>query len=858
MENENSVYNLYFQDCVENGLDKYIKVNGNKVIGPNPNYGTSTGNPTRFRIDTDKNIWYDFGDGKGGSDTQYLIEIRGLPPDQAKALTNNEVPATTSINEIYSEVKNFYIENLKDKPRPIEYLKARNFADYDIVDFQIGYAGDIADQLDFFNQLKKKYGNDTFEAAGLTTAEGRPIFDDRIIVPFHDAFNRVVYFGARSIDSMVEPRYMYPSVNERSFYGLISNKKTYVVEGLFDALALEAHGYSAISLLSASADKYQILDLVTRAAKNKSELVFIRDMDDPGYKLFDRFLKICEQLGVVCAIKPLPKSFNNVEPKDPDEYFRSFETKIAAIEHFNELPEIHGIKYQMTYLSGISSLEEIEQVAYRISYYRSELTKGMLKAFLAEQTGLSKSDINKTIVDKPKIDKWIKEGRPKQETVKFSKERLEEVLKDPNILDDICKITEDLGHVGESKLKKALTLAVANRISDNPIHIQLVGESSSGKSSTVDAILQLFDPTEVFCLTSLSKQAINYIGDFNGGIKHKVLYLGENGGSTDEEVVRAVRQLMSEGKIIRAISMKSEETGTIELQLKITEGPATVISTTVSLNRDDEMDTRVMLLNTDNSAEQTRRIQQAQYKGSQSVKTVASTHKRDLYKNALTLLKPYKVIIPFATFLEFPNAKPRTRRDNQRMIDMIRASALVHQYQRDIVDFEGKKYIKATLVDYAIVYNLLSLIPSCIGDVPKQIINLHAELLANFGHRKALNIQIIRKYKGCDAVKAKQYLEQLEIASLARKTGVGWDATYELTDTPRKVEIKSVLSPDQVKNRVIETIKDELKIKGILGVENLEYTYTILDEDDYVEVVKSETLEDSDTVDLINPENISI
>jgi len=69
-------------------------------------------------------------------------------------------------------------------------------------------------------------------------------------------------------------------------------------------------------------------------------------------------------------------------------------------------------------------------------------------------------------------------------------------------------------------------------------------------------------------------------------------------------------------------------------------------------------------------------------------------------------LKPYPVDIPYAEILaeRFPAEKVRVRRDFPRFLQLIKASALLYQHQREIKTIGGKEHIVANIDDYVIAY----------------------------------------------------------------------------------------------------------------------------------------------------------
>jgi hypothetical protein len=73
-----------------------------------------------------------------------------------------------------------------------------------------------------------------------------------------------------------------------------------------------------------------------------------------------------------------------------------------------------------------------------------------------------------------------------------------------------------------------------------------------------------------------------------------------------------------------------------------------------------------------------------------------------LHCNAQRLLRPLRVINPYAQTLTFLDNKTRTRRDHEKYLTLIDAVTLLHQYQRPIKTVEGVEYLETTVEDIAV------------------------------------------------------------------------------------------------------------------------------------------------------------
>jgi hypothetical protein len=75
------------------------------------------------------------------------------------------------------------------------------------------------------------------------------------------------------------------------------------------------------------------------------------------------------------------------------------------------------------------------------------------------------------------------------------------------------------------------------------------------------------------------------------------------------------------------------------------------------------------------------------------------------------MLKPdLHVILPFAEQVKFPVQFVRARRDLQKVLNIVAASAVLHQFQRRQGIVEGRDVVYADAFDYEVAYSLYSLL----------------------------------------------------------------------------------------------------------------------------------------------------
>lgn len=130
--------------------------------------------------------------------------------------------------------------------------------------------------------------------------------------------------------------------------------------------------------------------------------------------------------------------------------------------------------------------------------------------------------------------------------------------------------------------------------------------------------------------------------------------------------------------------------------------------TTTAIDIDEELLNRCLVLTVNESREQTRAIHAIQRRR-QTLECLLADADHDsivsLHRNAQRLLQPLKVVNPYADRLTFLDDKTRTRRDHMKYLSLIKAIALLHQYQREVktLQHRGKTvaYIEVTPADIA-------------------------------------------------------------------------------------------------------------------------------------------------------------
>lgn len=272
-------------------------------------------------------------------------------------------------------------------------------------------------------------------------------------------------------------------------------------------------------------------------------------------------------------------------------------------------------------------------------------------------------------------------------------EEIEAILKNPEILDlIISEIQKKV--VGERTTLQTIFLNCCGIFVENnntaSYNLFINDESGAGKDFIVKNVLDIFPEEKVIHRTRISPTAFTYWHDSRREPEWtwdgKVCALMDTSeGVLNSDVFKVMVSDGSQTTIVR-------NQFAVDIEIR---GKPVMIITSYSANPKTEMLRRFPILNLDTSKEQTRAIMKAQAeKASRGIK---ASYNQDV-KEALYCLRRVKVKIPYAEQLykEFPDSIIM-RTHHSRMLDYIRASCALHQYQRE-TDSEG--YYLATPQDY--------------------------------------------------------------------------------------------------------------------------------------------------------------
>lgn len=256
---------------------------------------------------------------------------------------------------------------------------------------------------------------------------------------------------------------------------------------------------------------------------------------------------------------------------------------------------------------------------------------------------------------------------------------VEEIINHPNKLQLLIDDVHKLGVVEEDTIIALVFLSFLSHKMDSCIGFVLKGRFSSGKSVIVKTVASLFPEESVLSLTSFSKLALQYMFD----LSHKIIIQTEEHPANDPdywEIDSQFRQLISEGEISRAIVEKDPATNKMVTNIYKVTGPIAYGSTTTQAAINEENESRLLALQTNDTAIHITKVKDMLDR--LSMGKVTSRDDKNLiirkwqkYINQLPKSNMRDIVIPFADQLEMHVYGPDMIRDYDKLHKLIKILA---------------------------------------------------------------------------------------------------------------------------------------------------------------------------------------
>ena len=210
---------------------------------------------------------------------------------------------------------------------------------------------------------------------------------------------------------------------------------------------------------------------------------------------------------------------------------------------------------------------------------------------------------------------WREINERRQRETAEEHERLwsscKEIAESPTLLADMEKIARRLGLVGEGASLRGAYLTASSRLNkESAICLLRRGAPAGGKNFLIDKTFALIPDDCVVRMSSGSPLSLVYYGgEDEDALKHKIVYVPEAAVIAEKNRVESpltimLRILISEGRLDHNVALPQADGPPETVHIK-RNGPVVVIITSARDNVEDELLTRLMTSDADESPEQT-------------------------------------------------------------------------------------------------------------------------------------------------------------------------------------------------------------------------------------------------------------
>ena len=656
------------------------------------------------------------------------------------------VESTAEDAALLAQVADYYAQRLlaPENQAARDYLQSRGLDAPELWQtFGIGFADrTLGLRIPEKNRKQGAEIRTRLETLGIYRPTGREHLNGCITVPIRDAQGRIVQMYGRRIEPKApkEMRHLYLS---RPIAGIfnpaaLTSRKIILTESILDALAFIHHDMEATTCTFGTANFTEELFEAIRAAKVESvKLAF--DADPAGETATIQAAARLQAIGIEChqvkfpwgmdanqcavdqggetlrqavrnavwigscnatskdstvhlAASSLAAKKEGLEPAAPalitagDYHEAAFASRLYRVGGLdkNTSPEALKITLRVT-VDGLMHVDSLD--LYRDGDRRKFIDRA------AEETELTKDllkrDLGKLLLlleQHQEQRHHARNAEPSSAPALSSEEEAEALsfLKAPDLLERIGKNYDQAGITGEQTNLLSAYLAATSRKLNKPLAVIIQSTSAAGKSTLMDAVLSFFPPDEQVKYSAMTGQSLYYLGETN--LSHKILAIVEEEGA--EKASYALKLLQSEGELTIASTGKDPHSGRMETQEYHVEGPCSIFLTTTSIDIDEELLNRCLVLTVDESTTQTERIHALQREARTVEGILATERRKDIQRvmqNAQRLIAPMRIANPYARQLTFTSGRTRTRRDHEKYLTLIDTIALLHQHQRQVI-----------------------------------------------------------------------------------------------------------------------------------------------------------------------------
>ena len=656
---------------------------------------------------------------------------------------------------------------------------------------------------------------------------------------------------------------LYPSYPKKE------TKKLILTESIIDAatlLQLDLKGYEVVALYGTNGSTEEH----TKAIRDLSELeeiILFLNGDEPGRKATTKHGADLQQLkpGIQISTVEVPDGedvnslaqaheteifthlIENRKPLFPSNEVERLDTQLKEeskqqpesepkldtsnperIVYKNELLTATvwgGIEKENLSRLKISLHIKANEKSFRddVNLYSHAAVKKLIQN-VSETLELSTTQVTNTIADlTEKLEAYRMEERAAQvralkpkayEMTQKEIETAQKFLESPDLVRNTLNMIGQSGLIGEQKNGLLLFFLYLSRFFDEPLHAIIFGRSGSGKTYLQKRISECLPEESVRTITSLTENTLYYSSkDF---WKHKVLLIEDLDGVYNAFL--PLREFMSNQSITKLTTDKDAKGNNVQKVLTV-EGPICVSGATTKESIYEDNANRSFLLHINEGNDHLEEVMDYQRKlQAGAVDESGQQFAKQLLQNSQRLLKPVRVINPYATQLKIPDSVFKKLRTNMHYLKLIEIITFYHQEQRAIQSNEKGAYILTTLEDISWANRLVK------ESLLRKSDELNGQLRSFFERLKSLMdkrpkdqqtfySKEIREQFRMNPMKANRYLRELDYWGYVKQVGgnrkIGFEYQIVAWD-----EYQRLQSGIDVLDQTLQQIKDQEERKN--------------------------------------------
>ncbi len=257
--------------------------------------------------------------------------------------------------------------------------------------------------------------------------------------------------------------------------------------------------------------------------------------------------------------------------------------------------------------------------------------------------------------------------------------KCKDFLSKPNLITRINELIGKSGITGEENNRLFLFIIASSYKMPDTLHALIQGSSGSGKTHLLGKIADLMPQERVERFTRITDNSLYNYGEYE--LMHHLLCLEDVDG-LKEEALFAWRELIS-NNMLRSSTSQKDDNGNSRGAKRIVRGPmASMCATTHGHIYEDNM-SRLFIIAVDESPEQTARIIEHQSRlAAGIINKEQENEAKTFLQNCVRMLKPYKVVNPYADKIKLPQQAHKIRRLHELFLCFVKQITLINQYQR--------------------------------------------------------------------------------------------------------------------------------------------------------------------------------